>query len=74
MLILVRIKQAELPRRLVKDRSGYAILLDDKKTVIAIGVIGLGLKQGADSAVFTAGLIGVAVLMIGLRRVRRTRR
>ena len=37
-------------------------------------LIGLGLKQGADSAVFTAGLIGVAVLMIGLRRVRRTRR
>jgi len=37
-------------------------------------VIGLGLKQGADSAVFTAGLIGVAVWMIGLQRVRRTRR
>jgi len=37
-------------------------------------LIGLGLKQGADSAVFTAGLIGLAVLMIGLQRVRRTRR
>lgn len=37
-------------------------------------LIGLGLKQGADSAVFTAGLIGLAVLMIGLQRVRKARR
>jgi hypothetical protein len=35
---------------------------------------GFGLNQGADSAVFTAALIGVAVLMIGMRRVRTARR
>jgi hypothetical protein len=33
-------------------------------------IVGFGLNQGADSTVFTAALIGVAVLMIGLRRVR----
>jgi hypothetical protein len=37
-------------------------------------LIGLGLKQGADPAVFTAGLTGVAVLMIGVQRARRARR
>jgi hypothetical protein len=31
-------------------------------------LIGFGLKQGADSAVFTALLVAVAVLMIGLKR------
>jgi hypothetical protein len=31
-------------------------------------LIGFGLKQGADSAVFTALLVGLAVLMIGLKR------
>ena len=36
-------------------------------------LVGLGLNQGADSAVFTASLIGVAVLMIGLRRSRTAR-
>jgi hypothetical protein len=33
-------------------------------------LVGLGLHQGADSAVFTAALIGFAVLMIGLTRAR----
>jgi hypothetical protein len=37
-------------------------------------LVGLGLSQGADSAVFTAGLVGVAVLMIGLKRARTARR
>jgi hypothetical protein len=36
-------------------------------------LIGLGLKQGADSAVFTALLVAVAVLMIGLKRRDTTR-
>ena len=31
-------------------------------------LVGLGLKQGTDSSVFTALLIGIAVLMIGLKR------
>jgi predicted Kef-type K+ transport protein len=31
-------------------------------------LVGLGLKQGTDSSIFTALLIGLAVLMIGLRR------
>jgi uncharacterized membrane protein YeaQ/YmgE (transglycosylase-associated protein family) len=31
-------------------------------------LIGFGLNQGADSAVFTAALVGLAVLMIGLKR------
>ena len=31
-------------------------------------LVGLGLKQGTDSSVFTALLIGLAVLMIGLKR------
>ena len=31
-------------------------------------LVGFGLKQGADSAVFTALLVGLAVLMIGLKR------
>jgi hypothetical protein len=31
-------------------------------------LVGFGLKQGSDSAVFTAVLIGLAVLMIGLKR------
>ena len=37
-------------------------------------LIGFGLNQGADSAVFTAALIGVAVLMIGLKRARAAQR
>jgi len=37
-------------------------------------LVGFGLNQGADSAVFTAALIGVAVLMIGLNRVRTAQR
>jgi hypothetical protein len=37
-------------------------------------LISLGLNQGADSAVFTAALIGVAVLIIGLNRARSSRR
>ena len=37
-------------------------------------LVGFGLNQGADSAVFTAALIGVAVLMIGLKRVRTAQR
>jgi hypothetical protein len=36
-------------------------------------LIGLGLKEGADSAVFTALLVAVAVLMIGLKRRDTTR-
>jgi hypothetical protein len=36
-------------------------------------LVGLGLKQGVDSAVFTAFLIGLAVLMIGLKRARHGR-
>jgi hypothetical protein len=35
---------------------------------------GFGLKQGADSAVFTAVLVGLAVLMIGLKRRDTARR
>ncbi len=31
-------------------------------------LVGFGLKQGADSAVFTELLVGLAVLMIGLQR------
>ena len=31
-------------------------------------LVGFGLKQGADSAVFAALLVGLAVLMIGLKR------
>jgi uncharacterized membrane protein YeaQ/YmgE (transglycosylase-associated protein family) len=31
-------------------------------------LIGFGLKQGTDSAVFTASLVGLAVLLIGLKR------
>jgi hypothetical protein len=45
--------------------------------VVALGLpllIGFGLEQGADSAVFTASLVGVAVLMIGLKRSRTARR
>lgn len=34
----------------------------------AHAVIGFGLKQGADSAVFTTLLVGLAVVMIGLNR------
>ena len=37
-------------------------------------LIGFGLEQGADSAVFTALLVGLAVLMIGLKRSRTARR
>lgn len=37
-------------------------------------LVGFGLNQGADSAVFTAALIGVAVLMIGLKRARTAQR
>jgi hypothetical protein len=37
-------------------------------------LIGFGLKQGADSAVLTALLVGLAVLMIGLRRRGTARR
>jgi len=37
-------------------------------------LIGIGLKQGADSAVFTALLVGLAVLMIGLKRRGTARR
>jgi hypothetical protein len=37
-------------------------------------LVGLGLSQGADSAVFTAALVGLAVLMIGLKRARTARR
>jgi hypothetical protein len=37
-------------------------------------LIGFGLKQGADSAVFTALLVGLAVLMIGLKRRDTARR
>jgi hypothetical protein len=37
-------------------------------------LVGLGLNQGADSSVFTAVLIGLAVLMIGLKRARTPRR
>lgn len=37
-------------------------------------LIGFGLEQGADSAVFTALLVGLAVLMIGLKRSRAARR
>jgi hypothetical protein len=35
---------------------------------------GFWLNQDADSAVFTAALIGVAVLMIGLKRARAAQR
>ena len=31
-------------------------------------LLGFGLKQGADSAVFTSLLVGLAVLLIGLKR------
>jgi len=37
-------------------------------------LVGLALNQGADSTVFTAVLIGLAVLMIGLKRARSVRR
>jgi hypothetical protein len=37
-------------------------------------LIGFGLTLGADSAVFTALLIGLAVLMIGLKRSDTARR
>jgi len=37
-------------------------------------LIGFGLEQGAASAVFTALLVGLAVLMIGLKRSRTARR
>jgi hypothetical protein len=37
-------------------------------------LIGLGLEQGADSTVFTAFLVGLAVLMIGLKREETVRR
>jgi hypothetical protein len=37
-------------------------------------LIGFGLEQGADSAAFTALLVGLAVLMIGLKRSRTARR
>lgn len=37
-------------------------------------LIGFGLQQGADSTIFTAALIGIAVLMIGLKRTRASRR
>jgi hypothetical protein len=37
-------------------------------------LIGFGLKQGADSAVFTALLVGLAVLIIGLKRRDTARR
>lgn len=37
-------------------------------------LIGFGLEQGADSVVFTAFLIGLAVLMIGLKRTDTARR
>ena len=44
-------------------------------TCFALAVlVGLGLNQGADSTVFTAVLIGLAVLMIGLKRARTARR
>jgi hypothetical protein len=36
-------------------------------TFALVLLIGLGLNQGADSAVFTALLVGLAVLMIGLK-------
>jgi len=36
-------------------------------------LIGFGLEQGADSAVFTASLVGLAVLMIGLKRSNNAR-
>ena len=41
--------------------------------VVAFALVlltGLGLKQGAESGVLTAGLIGVAVVMIGLQSAR----
>jgi len=37
-------------------------------------LVGFGLRQGADSAVFTALLVGLAVLMIGLKRSGTARR
>src|SRR3954466_6099447 len=37
-------------------------------------LIGFGLKQGAESAVFTALLVGLAVLMISLKRRSTNRR
>jgi hypothetical protein len=37
-------------------------------------LIGFGLEQGTDSAVFTALLVGLAVLVIGLNRSRTDRR
>jgi xanthine/uracil permease len=37
-------------------------------------LVGFGLKQDADSAVFTALLVGLAVLMIGLKRIHTARR
>lgn len=37
-------------------------------------LIGFGLHQGADSTIFTAALIDLAVLMIGLKRTRTSRR
>jgi hypothetical protein len=37
-------------------------------------LIGFGLEQGAESAVFTALLVGLAVLMIGLKRSEIPRR
>jgi predicted Kef-type K+ transport protein len=36
-------------------------------------LVGLGLNQGTDSSLFTALLIGLAVLMIGLKRNHTTR-
>jgi hypothetical protein len=44
--------------------------------VIAVALallVGFGLHQPADSTVFTAALVGVAVLTIGLKRSRNTR-
>jgi len=44
--------------------------------VIAVALallVGFGLSQPADSTVFTAALIGIAVLTIGLKRARTTR-
>jgi hypothetical protein len=37
-------------------------------------LIGFGLKQGAESAFFTGLLVGLAVLMIGLKRRDTARR
>ncbi len=37
-------------------------------------LVGFGLRQEAESTIFTAALIGIAVLMIGLKRTRPSRR